>query len=359
VGLIRLILALAVVLNHSKPIHGYFVIPSNAAVTLFFMISGFYMALVMTEKYTGPNRIRGFYSNRILRLYPMYLISVALMLGVQSYLHHRTRGDYTSAWQGDYAMLPWSAKLPLLLPNIALVGSDIPWMFHYGRKSGWHFSLGPGSRDAPDAVRTGQYLLIPPAWSIGFELWFYLLVPFLVVWRTRSLVVLALISLAVRLALEWNAPWSSYFFFPANLCFFVWGMLAYRIYRSKSYVKVATQRRVNLVFLVVAMAIIFRQCIPFYRNYDWGLYLLLGVTLPCLFQASKHWTLDRWIGNLSYPIYLIHASVILFLTVGYRINNGSIAVLFSTIVALLFLIVVEQPLEHFRQRRATRMLSHF
>jgi peptidoglycan/LPS O-acetylase OafA/YrhL len=53
VGLIRVILAYAVVLNHSRPVHGYFLMPSNAAVTLFFMISGFYMALVLTEKYTG------------------------------------------------------------------------------------------------------------------------------------------------------------------------------------------------------------------------------------------------------------------------------------------------------------------
>jgi peptidoglycan/LPS O-acetylase OafA/YrhL len=81
-GLIRVILAYSVVLNHSGPVHGYFLIPSNAAVTLFFMISGFYMALVMTEKYTGPNRIRGFYSNRILRLYPTYFISIILMIGV-------------------------------------------------------------------------------------------------------------------------------------------------------------------------------------------------------------------------------------------------------------------------------------
>jgi peptidoglycan/LPS O-acetylase OafA/YrhL len=86
VGLIRLLLAYAVVLSHSKPIHGYFIVPANAAVTLFFMISGFYMALVMTEKYTGPNRIRRFYSNRILRLYPSYFIAALLMIGVQSYL---------------------------------------------------------------------------------------------------------------------------------------------------------------------------------------------------------------------------------------------------------------------------------
>jgi peptidoglycan/LPS O-acetylase OafA/YrhL len=353
-GLIRLILAYSVVLNHSGPVHGYFLIPSNAAVTLFFMISGFYMALVMTEKYTGPNRIRRFYSNRILRLYPTYFISVILMIGVESYLHQRTRGEYVGAWQADHAVLPWSAKMALLIPNVALVGSDLPWMFYYGRMSGWHFRLGQYPAVPPDAVRTGRYLVLNPAWSIGLELWFYLLVPFIALWRTRSLVILALISLIVRSAMEWQAPWSSYFFFPANVCFFVWGMLAYRIYRSQRYTRVATQSRVTAVFLIVVTALVLRQYIPFYRNHDWKLYLLFGATLPCLFHASNNWRLDRWIGNLSYPIYLIHASVLLFLEIGYGISSGVIAVVASTLAALILLVAVEEPLERFRQRRAIR-----
>ena len=356
-GLIRVLLAYAVVLSHSKPIHGYFIVPANAAVTLFFMISGFYMALVMTEKYRGPNRILGFYSNRILRLYPSYFVACLLMIGVQSYLHKKTQGEYLSDWQADHAVLPWSVKLPLLVPNIALVGSDVPWMFYYGPKSGWHFSLGQSSADTSDGVRLGRYLLIHPAWSIGLELWFYLLVPFLALLRTRSVVILALISLGLRLALEWRVPWSSYFFFPANLCFFLWGMLAYRIYRSERYVRVATQPRVKLIFFVVVAVIVLRQFIPFYRNYDWQLYLLFGTTLPFLFHASKDWRLDRWVGNLSYPIYLIHASVLLFLKVGYGTDRGLIAVALSTIVAVVLLVVVEQPLERFRQRRVVRTLA--
>jgi peptidoglycan/LPS O-acetylase OafA/YrhL len=87
------------------------------------------MALVMTERYTGSNRIRNFYSNRILRLYPTYFIALVLMLGVEFYLNQRTGGKYMNAWQADHAALPRSAKVPLIIPNIALVGSDLPWMF--------------------------------------------------------------------------------------------------------------------------------------------------------------------------------------------------------------------------------------
>ena len=353
-GLIRVILAYAVVLNHSRPVHGYFLIPSNAAVTLFFMISGFYMALVLTEKYTGPNRIRGFYSNRILRLYPTYFVALALMIGVETYLHLRTHGEYVGAWQGDHAALPWSAKLALLIPNAVLVGSDLPFMLYYGRDSGWHFHVGQTTPQATDAVRMGKYLIVYPAWSIGLELWFYLLVPFLVLWRTRWLVILALVSLTMRLVMEWKAPWSSYFFFPANLCFFVWGMLAYRIYLSERYKSIATQRRVTAIFVLMVAAIVFRQYIPFYRNHDWKLYLLFGAALPFLFHASKNWRFDSWIGNLSYPIYLIHACVLLLLGIGFGITSGLGAVVVSTLVALVLLVAVEEPLEKFRQNRAIR-----
>jgi peptidoglycan/LPS O-acetylase OafA/YrhL len=354
VGLIRVILAYAVVFNHSRPIHGYFLLPSNAAVTLFFMISGFYMALVLTEKYTGPNRIRNFYSNRVLRLYPMYFMALALMIGVESYLHQRTRGEYVSAWQGQQAAVPWSAKLPLLLANAVLVGSDVPFMLYYGRDSGWHFHVGQGPPPATDAVRMGKYLIVYPAWSIGMELWFYLLAPLLVLRRTRWLVILAFGSLGARLVMEWRAPWSSYFFFPANLCFFVWGMLAYRIYRSEGYKNVVTQRRALVIFVLIVVAIVLRQYIPFYRNHDWRVYLLFGASMPCLFDASKDWRFDRWIGNLSYPIYLIHASVLLLLGVGLGIKSGLSAVLVSTFVALVLLVAVEEPLEKFRQNRVAR-----
>lgn len=106
--------------------------------------------------------------------------------------------------------------------------------------------------------------------------------------------------------------------------------------------------------MAVVAAIVFRQYIPFYRNYDWMLYLLFGSTLPCLFQASKDWRLDRWIGNLSYPLYLVHASILLILKIAYGVDAGLVAVLFSTLAALVLMVAIEQPLEKFRQLRTQR-----
>jgi len=55
-GLLRLILAISVVLAHTSYIFGFGLVGGQAAVQAFYIISGFYMALVLNEKYIGENR---------------------------------------------------------------------------------------------------------------------------------------------------------------------------------------------------------------------------------------------------------------------------------------------------------------
>jgi peptidoglycan/LPS O-acetylase OafA/YrhL len=81
-GLIRLLLAISVVLVHSPIINEWHSIPivgGELAVESFFMISGFYMAMVLTENYYSDDRptsraYGAFLLSRILRIYPTYLI---------------------------------------------------------------------------------------------------------------------------------------------------------------------------------------------------------------------------------------------------------------------------------------------
>ena len=44
------------------------------------MISGFYMAMILTEKYCGPGSYRLFLTNRFLRIYPIYWITLGLSI---------------------------------------------------------------------------------------------------------------------------------------------------------------------------------------------------------------------------------------------------------------------------------------
>ena len=77
-GIFRLFLAIAVVLQHTKPIGGFQPLGATEAVETFFMISGFYMAMILTEKYRGPGSYRLFLGNRSLRIYPAYWVVAAL-----------------------------------------------------------------------------------------------------------------------------------------------------------------------------------------------------------------------------------------------------------------------------------------
>src|SRR6185437_11934638 len=81
-GLIRLLLALAVVATHCGPIFGCNLVGGQIAVQSFFIISGFYMSVILNEKYVGVNNsYRLFITNRFMRLYPIYwAVFVATML---------------------------------------------------------------------------------------------------------------------------------------------------------------------------------------------------------------------------------------------------------------------------------------
>jgi len=50
------------------------------AVELFFIISGFYMSLILSEKYNTPDKIVIFYKNRFLKLFPIYCTILILSI---------------------------------------------------------------------------------------------------------------------------------------------------------------------------------------------------------------------------------------------------------------------------------------
>ena len=79
-GALRLILALAVVLTHSGSLWGYQITGGSVAVQCFFIISGFYMALILNEKYVAPGDLRIFYVNRLARIFSLYWLFLALAL---------------------------------------------------------------------------------------------------------------------------------------------------------------------------------------------------------------------------------------------------------------------------------------
>ena len=69
-------------------------------VELFYIISGFYMALVLNEKYVGPGSARVFYINRMLCLLPAYWVMAVIALAIYLYTYVATGGGFI-AWMAD------------------------------------------------------------------------------------------------------------------------------------------------------------------------------------------------------------------------------------------------------------------
>src|SRR5258708_29799955 len=110
-GILRLLFAISVVIHHEGSLWGYRLISADMAVRSFFIISGFYMALILREKYPSGN-YRLFITNRFLRIYPLYWVVLCFTLIYYFIFNHayqysiaKAVGDITLIIRGDYFSL--------------------------------------------------------------------------------------------------------------------------------------------------------------------------------------------------------------------------------------------------------------
>jgi peptidoglycan/LPS O-acetylase OafA/YrhL len=338
VGIIRILLAAAVVLGHApgwaghdpqlsivRPLPGYF------AVQAFFVISGFYMELLRKKYAQAPIWI--FYSNRYSRLIVSYwvvlavtVLLIALMPGV-SFPPATFLASFKPDSSSQWALVAFS--------NLAMFGQDLLSVV---------YSLGSNA------------LLIPQGWSLALELSFYLLVPLL--WRAsdRTLWIIVAASLGLRLIIVSSSlpfwPWQQRFF-PTEIMFFVLGMLSFRY--SSEILNIVRSGRACL--LIVSALIVFAGWLqpvafPWSARPEsailWPSSILIGAvlyfTLPAIFSLTSRSEIDRLIGEFSYPIYLVHITLWYFFEPRFLI-----VACIAASAPLVFL--VEHPLEEWRNNR--------
>ncbi|MHC1789464.1 acyltransferase family protein [Solidesulfovibrio sp.] len=350
-GLVRFLLAAAVVINHTGPLYGLVMTDAYMAIKVFFIISGFYMALILTEKYNGPGQTRLFYSNRFLRLFPLYWTVLLLSLGLSLVFRF---GLHTALLLG-----PWQLWLDKLTPataavlaaaNLTIVGQDLLFFSHITDAGSLTLSADALYRATP----AWFFLLIPQAWTISLELVFYALAPWLVRQKTGLLATLAGASFGLR-AMVYLAdlpfdPWKQRFF-PVECGFFLLGILAYRLYAALKPVPIPRTTLWQVSGLYVA-AIVGYQFLPGFMGKELYLYAATVLSIPFLFRLTKKMTLDRTIGELSYPIYITHWTVIMVVEYAWGRAHLPVAALAATILVSLALNrFVADPIERFRQRR--------
>ena len=385
-GIIRLLLAVAVLLFHCPPGVVVRYIHPALAVQCFYAISGFLIQMAIRANYQGrPGWQRRFYISRVLRIYPLYLLFLMLTVTLVG-----------SGYLGYYVNKgAWGAAAVWALNNALIVGQDVLRFFYFDLNASRFMVLpqGDAERAAVQGV-TGSMTALGQSWTLALELYFYLLAPFLLVQRSRVLMMLVPPLVALRLGLgylgHYQAEWV-YGFFPSELAVFLSGSLACRAYfalfqsgrlarlceraglpsgdRAVLALSALTVGAVCWVYTTTDLNFVsaYAHVRMFFPSGSWGaplgapagywLVLLMTVlALPCAFHFSKQFTWDRFIGELSYPVYISHFLVLQLIEKeiqpsGEGTRYVGLAVLtMSVLLSVGLVVVVEQPVDRWRHR---------
>lgn len=326
-GFLRLILAISVIFSHApdmvpgwRPLIG-----GELAVQIFFMISGFYMSLVLADKYREPDgrvALRRFWLARAMRIYPAYWIVLALTL---AYFFATRAEIFSFARQLGPFYAAWAA-----ISNVGLFGLD---GLLFAKVTNGATTLVDRLGQAP-IPQPYHLTVVAPAWTLSLELMFYLLAPVFAGWRTRYIVILALGSVALRF-IGYQAgldgdPWR-YRFFPFELSLFLAGMLAHRAFAA-GHLKTPA---FAVVMVVLLLAFPWLEPAKVLGFSVWGSALLLvsALALPWVFGWRESSTRDRQIGEMSYALYLVHMPIIIVLS-PYLASFPSPAVFTGLVVVL-------------------------
>jgi peptidoglycan/LPS O-acetylase OafA/YrhL len=340
-GFLRILLALSVLVVHANFRHGSMeLIPADLAVEIFYIISGYYMAMILSLKY--QNVIKAFFINRATKIYSIYFVALLFAFLVKLIIAYRHQLPVF-----DIGMYPMLAQVWIVFSNIFIVGLD--WQM-FATIVNHHIVFSENFRSAP--FEFARMMLLPQAWSISLELYFYLLIPF-IVRRNLILMVLFIGSFLIKIILFYYGysfdPWS-YRFFPAELWLFLLGTMAFK-YRD--ILNKIPKSLIAIYFIALVLCPGKNQ-----DNYQYFfIYLLSFLIIPKLFTLSKNSKWDRFIGELSYPFYLIHSTVLMLFS-SQPINNFA-ELLF--IIGLVF--VLSFAIERFFYVRVQRFrlatLKHF
>lgn len=317
-GALRFLLACSVLISHlGIRING--LTPGVIAVIVFYLLAGHVVARLWGKWQHQPNASGRFYRDRAWRILPQY--SAAVLFA-------------TLVWLGG-AQSPFIAIRPDLsdwLANILIV----PLNFY---------------------MYTGQdsFTLVPPAWSLGAEMQFYLLAPLLLSQKLRYIMVVFGVSLGIFTLAQLqmlDTDYYGYRLMPGVLFIFLLGALHEFAYRHNTLRKLLLILwSLNFIYLLWLSTA--GQYLPYNKEVALGLLIampllaLLNKPNPDKQKSSMSTRLDRRLGELSYGVFLYHFPVIWLLKLQLPVlaSNDIIAVIvLSLCCAALGHWAIERPL---------------
>jgi peptidoglycan/LPS O-acetylase OafA/YrhL len=321
-GTFRLLLALGVVVSHT-PGYQFSSYPDAGiiAVVTFFFLSGYLMPATYEANYRDQSFIqqaKRFLVNRLLRIYPVYWLALGLaFFAIQ-----------LTSRQADYVFSAKSFAQNFLL-------------------------LGMNQEETLWKMDSSKY--VGPAWTLNVELQFYLIVPLLMLIRKyQQLLFLAMLGGVSILGLYYLIHPTGFKYIDQSLLpyfvFFALGMATYQ-YRNQI-------NRLPNQWLYAASAGIALISLAVFRQpaiLQWGLAVASIVfVLTTIKRAPSE--LDKNLGDLSYPVFILHAPLLLF-TLGSSLNffpHMVVNICLAMIVAQCVHMVVSPKIELIRNQYRRR-----
>lgn len=316
-GTYRFILAILVLLSHTALYVGG-MSQGVVAVISFLLISGYTMQILMDKYYAGTRNIKAFYVDRILRICPQFwfysIVTLLIFWRVPDHIltHHLSNVTVLKV-VNNFLVLP--------------VGY-------------------------PELFDLGNCFIIPAAWTIGLELTFYLLFPF--IYSANKKISLVVVSFGIffmaYLGIINTALWG-YRLLPGVLFVFLIGSILAEKSPSDSKKK---QWLIVVIYFIVLILYIILYLVPELQlphNKEVLVGLIIGIPMLLALKDVKSGKVDAFLGDLSYGIYLNHFIVMYWMnktpsTWGERIFCVSLSILFA--VGSYFL--VECPFKRIRIR---------
>lgn len=354
-GTLRVFLALTVCINHFLTMPAFrqpylFGPGGRLAVEIFFIISGFYMALILSGKYAGPGGTRLFFTNRVLRLYPTYLLLVGFFVAFSLTMYFLSGRVLFSG-----PILDWFARVPLLVRVWGFAAN----LFIFGQDALFITSTLPDGTlcmNCPGSIPGFMGLIIPQAWSVEVEFLCYLLAPLLVTWRTRTLAVPACVLIAGKMVLYLQPGVDEFWAFrfpPAGLALFLLGILAFRFYERHKDTGLLSGRRAKALCAAFWAYLFAYPYLPGEAGKTFVAIVFAFAAIPALFSLSRNNAFDREFGELSYPIYLVHNLVFIFCL--HYISRGWSVIPWALAITLVLSYAIHRffqgPIERYRQSR--------
>jgi len=290
--------------------------PGVIAVVIFYILAGYVVSFLYCDLFVAhPHRIRYFYTDRIKRIFPLYLYVVVLTLLFLL---------WTSFGNPHYTVVTMVENLLVIPLNYYMyiestVLQDPPWC------------------------------LVPPAWSLGAELQAYMLLPLAFAFQ-RLKWAFAVVTFAI--------------YFLANMAWLPSDYYGYRLLAGVFFIfllggaiqKDRKEDRYLIFFLYMAtlavVGAVVRNALPVHTYArETTLGILLGVPLIYLLSKIKvKLPLNALFGALSYALFLTHflaiwilrySGVAPSLSVGYIVKLTTLALLMASIG----IIIVERKLQ--------------